>query len=317
MRQFATVNSNHEWAQHTLIAAKTSLGAKITRLVNGDEARALEFLEREPLKNVTLIGSIGAYGLESSEHRGVFYAYTVNGRITGIALIGHWVLPSCGDDARAVEAFAQVAREHHRSAVEIVLGEEFAVEMFDRLFTAAPCARTVRSTLSQCLFTLQEVGGDEEERAHEERLELRRAGTHEVEEVGRAHASACQEIHGFDKQTRDSEGFRERMLARLEMGRIWIVRDAQGVAFKCDVVIVTDAALYLEGVWTRPDLRRDGFSRRVMKALCRKLLQECPSICLFADANNERVTSFYRRVGFENVAAYHLTRYNPALDESS
>lgn len=318
MRQFATVNSNHESAEPDLNAAHMPPGAKITRLVNSDAPRALEFLKREPLKNVTLIGAIDEHGLESPEHRGFFYAYTVNERIAGIALIGHWVLPSCGEDAHAVEAFARVAREHHRDAVEIVIGEAFAVEMFDRLFTVAPCARTVASTLSQCLFTIQEVGDDDEdERAHGERVEPRRAEVHEAGEVARAHRSACLEIHGFDKQARDPQGFHNRMLSRLEMGRVWIVRDAEGVAFKCDVVIMTDAALYLEAVWTRPDLRRHGFSRHVMKALCRRLLQERPALCLFADADNTRVTSFYRRVGFENLAPYHLTRYNPALDESA
>lgn len=314
MRQFATISTRHEWAEQTLIAAKRPLGAKVARLRRGDEAQALEFLKREPLKNVTLIGSIDAHGVEDEQHRGSFYGYFTDGRIDGLALIGHWVLLSGGE--RAIEAFADAARAEHREEVAIVLGEEFAVEMFDRLFTAPPSTRTIRQTHSQCLFTIREIDGDDAEEGVASQ-ELRLAETSEVDEVLCAHALACMEIHGFDKEALDPQGFRQRLLKRVEMKSVWITRDERGVAFKCDVVMMTDEAFYLEGLWTRPDMRSHGYSNRIMRALCRKLLQQRPAVCLFADASNERVTSFYRRVGFENLAPFRLTWYDVALDESA
>jgi ribosomal protein S18 acetylase RimI-like enzyme len=312
MSHIATGTKNHEWATGTFIAAdeRAEAYAEIERLRAGDESEALEFLEREPLKNVTLIGWINDYGLESPQHRGEFYAHRENGRLDGLALIGHWVLMSGGE--RAVHAFANAARLRHQNDVEIVLGEDFAGKMFNRLFVALPSARVIRRIQSQYLFAIQEVS-DVKTAAEDE---LRVADLSEIEEVTRAHAHACLEIHGFDKEAADPPGFRQRTRARVEKGCVWIGRDASGVTFKCDVVINTRHAFYLEGLWTRPDMRHRGFSNRMMKALCRKLLQKRPSVCLFADANNERVTAFYRQVGFENLASYHLTWYESALDES-
>lgn len=283
---------------------------KAERLTAGQEAEVLEFLNRQPLKNVTIIGSVEEHGLSSPHHRGVFYGYREGERLAGIALIGHWVLLS--GEARAAATFAAVARRLHESEVEIVLGEESSVRVFDRAFTAQPCVKRIRSTRPQRFFSIHEVKG----LAFISDDLLRPARVSEIEEVVEAHARACLEVHGQDKAALDPVGFRQRTLERVEAGRVWIARDARGVVFKVDVVVTTRDAFYLEGIWTRPDMRGRGFSTRIFKLLCHKLLRLRPAICLFADAEDVRAMGFYQGVGFRVASRFRLTRYEALLDQN-
>ena len=278
--------------------------AEAGRLVTGEEPEVLEFLNRQPLRNVILIGAIEEHGLESPHHRGAFYACRNEaGGLDSVALVGHWVLLTEG--LKTARIFARLARRFHAGEVEVVLGEEFTVEAFDSTFTGQPTARTIRSSQPQNLFAIRELDWE----AQGEVGDLRLAEMGELEEVVEAHARACFEIHGYDKRTLDPAGFGRRVSARVEAGRVWIARDRKGVAFKCDVVLATEQAFYLEGIWTRPDARGRGFGTDAMKGLCSKLLRQRAAVCLFADAEDQQVTSFYRRVGFRSMARSRLTRY--------
>jgi predicted GNAT family acetyltransferase len=117
------------------------------------------------------------------------------------------------------------------------------------------------------------------------------------------------EMNGVDPATKDPQGFRERVRSRIEMGRVWVVNDEGGVAFKVDIVSMTDEAVYLEGILTRSDLRGTGLGSAALSALCRRLLKRHRAVCLFANAENEPLLSFYSRIGFTPFASYRLVRF--------
>ena len=280
-------------------------GVAARRLLNGEEARVLHFLSLQPLKNVVLIGFIRDHGLESPRHRGTFYGCFRRGRLSGVALIGRHVLLS--GDAEAAAVFADVGRLSHGPEIHLLLGESEAVAAFCPALHLSPSSLDIDRAEVQILYALSSVGGKAETK-----VELRRAWTDELEAVAQSHARFCLEKSGVDPMAQTAEGFRQRDLRRIELGRVWVAADARGIAFKADVVSETDEAVYLEGVWTRPDLRGAGLGRRAMKELCRQLLGRSRAVCLFADADDRRAVSFYRGIGFEPLATYHAVHFHPA-----
>jgi predicted GNAT family acetyltransferase len=282
------------------------------RLAAGDEARALDFLNRQPLKNVIPIGYIRDHGFDSPSNRGKFYGCFRDDQIVGVSLIGHCVVLDGNQlegSQEAIVAFAEVARRFHRAEVRQVLGEAAKVEMFSHLLNRPSDGRQTSSTGSQLLLALQQVKGEVQELAG-----LRLALTCDVEEAAEAHAQLYLELYGESPLTQKTAGFRARVRARVEQEQVWILRDDSGLIFKADIASRTDLAVYLEGVWTRPGLRGRGLGRAALKDLCQRLLRQHQAICLFADAANQRGVSFYQGVGFAPHASFRFIRYRPAND---
>ena len=285
-------------------ATSTGAGIEVRRLVRGEEQQALYLLNYWPVKNVMMIGLIRDHGLESPLNRGTFYGCFAHGDLIGVALIGHYVL-FCGGDETVAE-FANVARLYHQPEIRIVLGEESTVDEFCRRLLQPPCHLTIHQATPQLLLALRHptkksirVKG------------LRRARTSEAHEIARINAGAYLELNGIDPAKLDPTGFQERVLSRIKMGRIWILRDDRGITFKADVASATDEAVYIEGVWTRPDQRGSGIGTAAFSRLCDRLLNHHKAICLLADAANQRTLSFYHRCGFKPIASYRLIRCRP------
>jgi RimJ/RimL family protein N-acetyltransferase len=275
---------------------------RIKRLMSGEERQVLEFLNRQPLKNLQMAGFILDNGLESARNRGAFYGCFDDGYLIGVALVGHWVFLSGG--VETVSIFARIARFLHAPEVSVVLGEAVMVNEFARVFADSARQHEAHQDEAKLLLSVNHLDGDTPE------LEgLRPAADADADEVAHAHALTCMELLGKDPTQQNPSRLRECVRARIGMGRIWIVRDERGIGFKTDIASETEQAVYLEGIWTRPDLRGQGLGTRALRSLCRRLLLRQQVVCLFADAANARVNAFYQRVGFTTLAPYRLIRY--------
>ncbi|HYO64234.1 MAG TPA: GNAT family N-acetyltransferase [Pyrinomonadaceae bacterium] len=275
---------------------------ELRRLVGADESAALAFLRREPVLNFQLIGLIRENGLESRDNRGTFYGCTRAGRLVGVALLGEWVSLAGADEVTPV--FARAARRFHADKVRVALLPSGDAGDFARVF-AGRGGLTAADDASHVLL-VKDADHDGERGC--ERLNV--AEPFDLEEVLRAHVRACLETNGTDPSRRDPEGFRQRLLARVEMGRVWVVRDAAGrVIFKTDVAVETDEVAYLEAVWTAPEHRGRGLGGRAVKDLTRRLLGCYRAVCLFAAADKPHLVPFYQRLGYRALGAYRLLRY--------
>jgi predicted GNAT family acetyltransferase len=274
---------------------------EIRRLLSGDERQALSFLGQQPLKNSIMIGLITDHGLESQANRGNFYGCFLQNQLIGMTLLGHCILLS--GNRETIKRFAQLVCLMDVSQVRMILGEAGITDSFHRYLERISSGLTVNQIVAQQMLVLTEMPS-----ANHCAGELRRARADELDQVARMNAEAYFELNGVDPAAKDPKGFRERVLSRIEMGRVWVVNDASGIAFKVDIVSLTDEAVYLEGILTRSDLRGAGLGSAALGALCVQLLQHHKAICLFANADNQSLLSFYGRIGFAPFASYRLMR---------
>ncbi len=111
----------------------TSSKLEVRRLKRGEENSVSAFLNRQPLRNMVMLGAISDYGLESAYHHGSFYGCFRQAELIGVALIGRHVVWSGSEESVAV--FADVVRRSHEPAPQMVLGDAETVEKFCRLLT--------------------------------------------------------------------------------------------------------------------------------------------------------------------------------------
>jgi GNAT superfamily N-acetyltransferase len=270
------------------------------KLLAGEEQRTLVYLRRRPLDNAILLGLINDYGLQHPFCRGTFYGHFRDGQLVGVALLGYHVLLS--GDLDAVEAFAQVARRT-RTDVHLMLGPEAVATAFAPVFMGRDVPPPPHRSEVQLFMVLDEVASIAAADT------LRPAATADIDKVAAIHALACTEQTGVDPRALDATGFRTRVGRRIELGRIWIAEDEQGICFKTDVACETEGIAYIEGVVTRPDVRGMGVGVKHLSSLCRRLLQQNEHVCLFVRAGEAWAGALYHKVGFRLHQQYRFIRF--------
>ncbi|HKP72430.1 MAG TPA: GNAT family N-acetyltransferase [Pyrinomonadaceae bacterium] len=271
-------------------------------LVSGQEAEVLNFLSASPLHTVIMSSKIRDNGLESEQNRGDFYAYRDReGRLQGVALIGHHVLFAARCEA-ALAAFARQARGCGET--QIIVGEQESVTRFWSYYERAgwPPLMWQRGLMLEQTWPValnEEVPG------------LRCATLADLGCVLDAHALMIEAERGSNPLKVDPEGFRARLVQRLEQGRVWVWIEEGRLIFKADVVSATPDVFYLEGVYVNPSERGRGYGLRCLTQLSRELLQRTKSLCLLVSEENTSAQNFYRRAGYKPHSNYNIVYLTP------
>ena len=242
----------------------------------------LDFCAEDPVERVFL-EDVARRGL------GRFTAVEHGGRLTALCHVGANVVPSgtgCG-------VFADAAV---RGRARMIIGEEAAVgELWTEAAPHFPDPRDDRP--GQPVYVLEdapEAGG----------TALRRATTDDLELLVPACAAAHREEIGIDPLKRDPDGFRWRTRSQIEQGRSWLWRDGDTILFKAEASAWTPSAVQLQQVWVDPAVRRRGNGRRALSDLCRLLLADVPTVCLFVRPENAPALRLYEVVGMRRVLTY-------------
>jgi hypothetical protein len=178
----------------------------------------------------------------------------------------------------------------------MIIGEERAV---DELWAEA-CARMPEprdDRPGQPVYVLDEPPEPGE-------TGLRAATLRDLEQLVPACAAAHREEIGIDPLRRDAEGFRWRTRAQIEESRSWIWVEEGMIAFKAEASAWTPSAVQLQQVWVDPRLRNRGYAKRAMRDLCRRLLEQVPTVCLFVRPENETAIRVYEGIGMRRTIAY-------------
>ena len=259
------------------------------------EAEVIEFLSQRPIHTVAMQSMIRDNGLVNSLNRGKFFGCRdLNGRLEGVALVGHATLMETVSD-RALQALAQVARECPYT--HMIMGEQERMQDFWKNY--ADLGQQPRLACREWLLEMQRP-----ERSAEGIPALRRATEAELELVMPIQAQLAQHESGVNPMEIDPVGFRRRCLRRIEQGRTWVLVEENKLVFKADVISEANDVVYLEGIWVAEDRRNGRIGSRCMNELSRRLLQKAESICLLANELNISALNFYRKCGFRFRATY-------------
>jgi len=178
----------------------------------------------------------------------------------------------------------------------MLIGEEAAVrELWDAARSRPPAPREDRP--GQPVYVTRGVGDPP-------RTGLRPATLDDLDLLVPACAAAHREELGIDPLRRDAEGFRWRTRAQIEEGRSWLWSEDGVILFKAEASAWTPSAVQLQQVWVDPEARRSGYARRGLLDLCRLLLGQVPSVCLFVRSDNEPAIRLYESIGMEHVLDY-------------
>jgi predicted GNAT family acetyltransferase len=265
-------------------------------LSEDEREEVLAFLAERAVHTVCMAGLVRDNGIVSPHNRGTFYGCrSVEGRLEGVALIGHATLVEART-RRAFREFALVAQCTTRT--HFILGEADSVEEFWSHYADAgqPMRRACREFLFELRYPLEAGRGGEG---------LRRATAEDLELILPVHAGLAEAESGVNPLDTDAEGFRARCLRRIEQGRVWVVVGDDGrLLFKADVQADTPEVIYLEGVYVNPKERGTGIGRRMMTRLGSELLLHTRRVCLLANEENERAHAFYRNCGYKLRGVY-------------
>jgi len=284
--------------------APQSLPVCVKPLARNEESEVLQFLSQRALHTVSMMSLIQDNGLIHPLNRGTFYGCRdTNGRLEGVALVGHATLMETVSD-RALALLAAVAQQCPNT--HMIMGEKERVADFWSHYASA--GRRQRLACREWLFELSwptaplgPVSG------------LRPATADELELVMPIQAELAFAESGVNPMEVDPKGFRARCLRRIEQKRTWVVVEDDRLVFKADVISETSAVIYLEGIWVSDERRNSSNGVRFMNELMHKLLAETKSICLLVNESNKRAQSFYRKCGFRFRATYE-TIFLPRKD---
>jgi RimJ/RimL family protein N-acetyltransferase len=242
----------------------------------------LEFCARDPVERVFL---------EDVARRrlGRFTAFAADGSLTALCHVGVNVVPSgerCG-------RFADVAA---RGRARMIIGDERAVgELWQDMARLMPQPRDDRP--GQPVYAISDTPepGD---------TGLRAASERDFDLLLPACAAAHKEEIGVDPLARDPEGFRWRTRSQIEEGRSWLWVEDGAIRFKAEASAWTPSAVQVQQVWVDPSERNRGFAHRGMRDLCRLLLRNVPTVCLFVRPENAPAIRVYEGIGMRRHGSY-------------
>lgn len=268
----------------------------IFQLTEDDLAEAFDFLTAPHIHSVIMHGFLGDNGFSVKLNRGGFHGYRNSaGDLEGLALIGHSTLFDVRSDA-AMDAFAKLARRSVTPINMIMSADDQADRFFetynDGLYK--PRKRCVEIAFeTRFPFTVPKC-------SHEIRI----ARPSDIDEISRAQAELAFIESGTNPLALDAEGFRKRVMRRIEMGRIYVVVEDGKMIFKADLMAVTSEAAYVEGVYVTPTERGRGTGSACLSMVCLDLLRSSSTVHLLSNSELTNAHGCYARAGFRQSGRY-------------
>ena len=110
-------------------------------------------------------------------------------------------------------------------------------------------------------------------------------------------------MHTFQRMRRSLTVLagRARQIAE---GRSWIWLEEDVIRFKAEASAWTPSAVQLQQVWVDPVARRHGYAQRALRDLCRLLLRQTPTVCLFVRPENAPALRLYDSIGMTRELTY-------------
>lgn len=281
-------------------ARTTSNPADLRPLLETDRQCLTAFLRREPEDNIYLLSRIAMDGVvnEDATAHGRFYGHFQDDELRGVAFFGH----------RKGVVLTGEGERFFRPAAELALGAEA-----DWIILVAPRA-AADGFLSHYrwrgrpvhLSRIQEFYVLRRENLPQITSSLRPADLADLDDVVDMSEQMLLEDFQLPAGSLSREGIRESMRHKILDQRTWLLEDNGEVVFKVDVSAQYAGGSQIEGVFTRPHRRGQGFARAGVAAVSRELLHASDFVSLHVDRDNTPALRAYQAAGFRPHSQFRL-----------
>ncbi len=269
-------------------------------LTAADRTEILAFLAQRPAHTVFIAGLVHDNGVVSPLNPGLFYGYRNQaGALEGVALIGVKTVI----EARTETALAALA-PHTLTITKpyLIRGEQQQMEWL--LAYAQRNGRAPRLVCQELLLEQTALVAGVEPVAG-----LRPATQADLEQVVAINAALAHDESGIDPLKQAPQRITQRTARRIAQERVWVLVEDGQIVFKTDVISDTPEAMFLEGVYVRPEERGRGYGLRCLTQLGSYLLARTSAICLVVNHVNARAQSLYYKAGYRLHSPYRTAYF--------
>jgi predicted GNAT family acetyltransferase len=235
--------------------------------------------------NLFLIGDIENFGFDK-DFQDVWGQFNKTGELEGILLRYHNnFIPYYKDEHFDNEVFKRIIK-YYKKGNAIISGKESIVKNYRSIF---PYKKTRKMYFC-------EMRDDRKIRANKKPVRI--AKTDDAVRI-------CKMINTIDEFTNASEPTIVKQKIQDKSGRVYYIEDKNG-----DIISVSQTtaensqSAMVVGVATKDEHRRKGHMNECLSKLCRDVLAEGKTLCLFYD--NPEAGGVYHKMGFEPIGKWMM-----------
>jgi len=261
----------------------------IRKLTKNDHDQLMEYLSKEKAMNLFLIGDVEAFGYDT-EFQELWADVDDKGEFQGVLLrYYHGYIPYARERID-VEAFGRIMIEDEK--FEGLSGKESIAEQFEN-FPGLRLGKKQSTFFAECIN--QEKLMDSLDLSM-----VKKATLDDVEKI--------VELHNRITQFQRMPNARERMIESMKAGisRTYFMESGGRAISSASTAAENSMSAMVVGVCTLPEFRQKGYATLIMNALCREVLQEGKTLCLFYD--NPSAGRIYHQIGFTDIGRWVLYR---------
>ncbi|SHH79317.1 hypothetical protein SAMN02745135_02158 [Caloranaerobacter azorensis DSM 13643] len=254
------------------------------RLLNDNDYDVfMDYVKREKELNLFIIGDAENYGF-NNEFQKLWGEFNQKGELIGVLLKYFENFIFYSRDEFDVKGFYDIMKSED---FEMLSGEKSIVERFEKLHNFSKKRDTYFCKL------------DEGSKLEENEL-LAKVKKVELKDVDR-----IIELTKLIKEF--SENISEESIRRKfedNTGRGYFIEEDGKMVSIVQTTAENSTSAMIVGVCTHPDYRKRGYATACMTKLCRTLLNEGKSLCLFYD--NPKAGKIYKRLGFKDIGIWTM-----------